>query len=137
MEYCVGNADNLAGSPRARGLSPVRGVFAPLCPYCNNDLPPLPPSPSQTVTIPRMRGIHWSGKLRQHLTYMALPPTLRLALALTVAVEQRSQPAALQALRMIWEQSDADHAAERAARQVNGCLEPEQRHWLGCLRSAS
>ena len=84
-----------------------------------------------------MRGIHWPGKLRQHLIYMAIPPTLRLALALTVAAEQRSRPSALQALRMLWEQSETDDAAARAARQVNGCLEPAQRHWLGCLRSAS
>jgi len=84
-----------------------------------------------------MHAIHWPGKLRQHLTCMALPPTLRLALALTVAAEQRSKPAALQSLRMLWEQSDTDDAAARAARQVNGCLEPAQRHWLGCLRSAS
>jgi hypothetical protein len=84
-----------------------------------------------------MSGIRWPGKLRQYLTDMALPPTLRLALALTVAVEKRSQSAALQALRMIWEQSETDDAAARAARQLNGCLEPGQRHWLGCLRSAS
>jgi hypothetical protein len=84
-----------------------------------------------------MRGIRWPGKLRQYPSDMALPPTLRLALALTVAVEQRTGPAALQALRMIWEQSETDDAAARAARQVGNCLEPGQRHWLGCLRSAS
>jgi hypothetical protein len=62
---------------------------------------------------------------------------VRQPLKLDVAVEKRSQSAALQALRMIWEQSETDDAAARAARQVNGCLEPGQRHWLGCLRSAS
>ena len=83
-----------------------------------------------------------SGKLTQHLCDMHAtlpqipPPTLRLALALTVAVERRSRPAALQALRLIWEQSETDDAAFRAARQVNLCLEPEQRHWLECLRLA-
>jgi hypothetical protein len=84
-----------------------------------------------------MRGIHWPGKLRQHVIDMSLPSTLRLALAVTVAAEQRSRPAALQALRMLWEQSETDQAAEAAARQVNNCLEPVQRHWLGCLRSGS
>jgi hypothetical protein len=35
VEWCVGIADDLAGSGRARGLSPVRGVFASRCPNNN------------------------------------------------------------------------------------------------------
>jgi hypothetical protein len=65
---------------------------------------------------------------------MPIPPTLRLALAVSVAAEMRSAPAALQGLRMIWEMSDSDQEAERAARQIKACLSLSQRHWLGTLR---
>jgi hypothetical protein len=64
---------------------------------------------------------------------MALPPTLRLALAVAVAAERRCKPGALQGLRMIWEHAEDDATAERCARQITIGLSPSQRHWLGTL----
>lgn len=63
-----------------------------------------------------------------------LPPTLRLALAISVAVEQRSRQATLHGLRLLWELADSDQQAEQAACQISLGLDGAGRHWLGCLR---
>ena len=62
-----------------------------------------------------------------------MPPTLRLALAMIVAGEQRCQATANQCLAMIWETSPDDRHAEQAGRQVYVVMSPEERYWLGRL----
>ena len=62
-----------------------------------------------------------------------MPPTLRLALAVIVSVEQRCQAGARQGLAMLWEHSANDDQAAQAGRQIYASLDPSGRHWFGQL----
>jgi hypothetical protein len=62
-----------------------------------------------------------------------MPPTLRLALAVIVAVEQRCQAGARQGLAMLWDHCADDREAAQAGRQIYASLDPSSRHWFGQL----